>query len=101
MFNSIPTCSAFAHSRFRGFYRHGQVNERVWMMKNLRHSLAVVSEKQLRNGFIRRPSSSFRIGRTISWNPTTWGRKTGPEQDGVSGQQKKKLVASNGLGWIP
>lgn len=51
------------------------------MMKNLRHSLAVVSEKQLRNGSIRRPSSSFRIGRTISWNPATWGRKTGPEQD--------------------
>ncbi|XP_019067706.2 uncharacterized protein [Solanum lycopersicum] len=52
------------------------------MMKNLRHSLAVVSEKQLRIGSIRRQSSSFRIERTISWNPATWGRKTGPEPDG-------------------
>ncbi|XP_055809467.1 uncharacterized protein LOC129878900 [Solanum dulcamara] len=52
------------------------------MIKDLRHSLAVVSEKQLRSGFIGRPSSSFRIGRTISWNPATWGPKTCPEQDG-------------------
>lgn len=52
------------------------------MIRDLRHSLAAVSEMQLRNGFRRRPSSSFHIGRTISWNPATWGRKTGPEQDG-------------------
>ncbi|MCD7447254.1 BLOC-1- complex subunit 8 [Datura stramonium] len=52
------------------------------MIKDLRHSLAVVSEKQQRSGFISRPSSSFRIGRTISWNPATWGQNTGPEQDG-------------------
>ena len=41
-----------------------------------------MSKKQLRNRSARRPSSSYRIGKTISWNPTTWGRKTCPKQDG-------------------
>ncbi|OIT03298.1 PREDICTED: uncharacterized protein LOC109225416 isoform X2 [Nicotiana attenuata] len=52
------------------------------MIKDLRHSLAVMSKKQPKRGFISRSSSSFRIGRTISWNPATWGHNTGPEQDG-------------------
>ncbi|KAM3345441.1 hypothetical protein P3S68_025150 [Capsicum galapagoense] len=53
------------------------------MLKDLGHSLAVVSEYQPRSRFISRPSSSFRIGKTISWNPATWGgRNTSPEQDG-------------------
>ncbi|XP_059316021.1 uncharacterized protein LOC132066837 [Lycium ferocissimum] len=54
------------------------------MIKDLRHSLAIMSEKKLRSGFIsNRPSSSFRIGRTISWNPATWGQQnTCPEPDG-------------------
>ncbi|KAK4353432.1 hypothetical protein RND71_028950 [Anisodus tanguticus] len=52
------------------------------MIKDLGHSLSVVSEKQPRSRFISRPSSSFRIGKTISWNPASWGtQNTGPEQD--------------------
>ncbi|XP_009777587.1 uncharacterized protein LOC107780426 [Nicotiana tabacum] len=52
------------------------------MIKDLRHSLAVMSAKQPKRGFMSRPSSSFRIGRTISWNPATWDHNTGTEQDG-------------------
>ncbi|XP_027772845.1 uncharacterized protein LOC107020264 [Solanum pennellii] len=52
------------------------------MMNTLRHSLAVVSETKLRNGSLRRPCSSYRIRKNYPLNPATWGRKTGPEQDG-------------------
>ncbi|XP_009627117.1 uncharacterized protein [Nicotiana tomentosiformis] len=56
------------------------------MIKDLRHSLAVVSKnKQLRKGLIRQSRSTFQLGRTSSWSPATWGRSTVPELDGESG----------------
>ncbi|OIT35962.1 hypothetical protein A4A49_64056 [Nicotiana attenuata] len=56
------------------------------MIKDLRHSLAVVSKNnQLRKGLIRQSGSTFQLGRTSSWCPTTWGRSTVPQLDGESG----------------
>ncbi|KAK4343664.1 hypothetical protein RND71_036758 [Anisodus tanguticus] len=53
------------------------------MIQNLRHSLAVLLKKQPKKGLIRRqPGSTFRIGRTSSWSPATWGLSTGPQLDG-------------------
>ncbi|EEF32789.1 uncharacterized protein LOC8260131 [Ricinus communis] len=43
------------------------------MIKDIRKSLAQISEKQPRRGLIRSSTSGFRIGRTSSWGPTTWG----------------------------
>ncbi|XP_009765364.1 uncharacterized protein [Nicotiana sylvestris] len=56
------------------------------MIKDLRHSLAVVSKsRQLRKGLIRQSRSTFQLGRTSSWSPATWGRSTVPELDAESG----------------
>ncbi|XP_055829991.1 uncharacterized protein LOC129899170 [Solanum dulcamara] len=51
------------------------------MIKDLRHTLAVISKKQPKKGLISRPSSSFPIGITTSWSPSTWVRNTGSEED--------------------
>ncbi|XP_059298625.1 uncharacterized protein LOC132051513 [Lycium ferocissimum] len=51
------------------------------MIKDLRHSLAVVLKKQPKKGLLRHPGSTFQIGRTSSWSPATRGRSTGPERD--------------------
>ncbi|CAN4126614.1 unnamed protein product [Withania somnifera] len=51
------------------------------MIKDLRHSLAVISKKQPKKGIISGPpSSSFPVGITTSWSPT-WARNTGSEED--------------------
>ncbi|XP_059307568.1 uncharacterized protein LOC132059096 [Lycium ferocissimum] len=51
------------------------------MIKDLRHSLAVISKKQPKKGLISGPRSSFPVGITTSWSPATWGRSTGSEED--------------------
>lgn len=51
------------------------------MIKDLRHTLAVISKKQPKKGLISGPSSSFPVGITTSWSPSTWVRNTGSEED--------------------
>lgn len=51
------------------------------MIKDLRHTLAVISKKQPKKGLISGPSSSFPVGITTSWSPSTWARNTGSEED--------------------
>lgn len=51
------------------------------MIKDLKHSLAVISKKQPKKGLISGPHSSFPVGITTSWSPATWGRNTGSEDD--------------------
>ena len=43
------------------------------MIKDIRTSLAQISEKHPRRGLFRNPTSGFQIGRTSSWGPSTWG----------------------------
>lgn len=51
------------------------------MIKDLRHTLAVISKKQPKKGLISGPGSSFPIGITSSWSPSTWVHNTGSEED--------------------
>lgn len=51
------------------------------MIKDLRHTLAVISKKQPKKGLISGPSSSFPVGITTSWSPSTWVCNTGSEED--------------------
>ncbi|CAN4114993.1 unnamed protein product [Withania somnifera] len=51
------------------------------MIKDLRHTLAVISKKQLKKGIISRSSSSFPVSITTSWSPSPWARNTGLEED--------------------
>ncbi|KAM3283011.1 hypothetical protein P3S67_026656 [Capsicum chacoense] len=50
------------------------------MIKDLRHTLAVISKKQPKKGLISGPSTSFPVGITTSWSPSTWARSTGSEE---------------------
>ncbi|KAJ8759100.1 hypothetical protein K2173_004106 [Erythroxylum novogranatense] len=43
------------------------------MIKDVRRSLEIMSTKQPRRGLIQASSSSFQKGRTMSWEPGTWG----------------------------
>ncbi|XP_050212052.1 uncharacterized protein LOC126662196 [Mercurialis annua] len=43
------------------------------MIKDIRTTLAQISEKQPKRGLIRNPTSGFQIGRTSSWGPASWG----------------------------
>lgn len=53
------------------------------MIKDITKSLSIMSSKQAKSGLIRNPSSGFRMGRTSSWGPSTWGRNAGSQwQDG-------------------
>ncbi|KAL3323695.1 hypothetical protein AABB24_038051 [Solanum stoloniferum] len=51
------------------------------MIKDLRHTLAVISKKQPKKGLISGPSSSFPVGMTTSWSPSSWVRNTVSEED--------------------
>ncbi|KAJ8557537.1 hypothetical protein K7X08_003162 [Anisodus acutangulus] len=52
------------------------------MIKDLRHTLAVISKKQPKKGLISGPHTSFPIGiTTTSWSPAAWGLNTGSEED--------------------
>lgn len=51
------------------------------MIKDLRHTLAVISKKQPKKGLISGPSSSFPVGIATSWSPSTWVRNTVSEED--------------------
>lgn len=51
------------------------------MIKDLRHTLAVISKKQPKRGLISGPSSSLPVGITTSWSPSTWARTTASEED--------------------
>ncbi|XP_059666039.1 uncharacterized protein LOC132311907 [Cornus florida] len=50
------------------------------MIKDIKKSLAIMSTKQPKSGS---PRSGFRMGRTSSWGPSTWGRNAAySRQDG-------------------
>lgn len=46
------------------------------MIKEIKHSLAVMSTNQPKKGLINAPSSSFGLGRSTSWGPSTWSLMT-------------------------
>lgn len=53
------------------------------MIKDITKSLSIMSTKQAKSGLIRNHSLGFRMGRTSSWGPSTWGRNAGfQRQDG-------------------
>ncbi|KAJ4834641.1 hypothetical protein Tsubulata_020209 [Turnera subulata] len=53
------------------------------MVKDIRKSLAIMSTKQPRKGLINKPTSSFQVGRTLSWGSSTWGHNGSyDEKDG-------------------
>ncbi|KAG8651125.1 hypothetical protein MANES_07G133148v8 [Manihot esculenta] len=43
------------------------------MIRDIRASLALMSERQPRRGLLHSATSGFQIGRTRSWGPSTWG----------------------------
>ncbi|WCJ19277.1 hypothetical protein M5689_001573 [Euphorbia peplus] len=55
------------------------------MSKDIRASLALMSEKQPRKGLISNPSLGFQIGRSSSWGPASWGQNRGKPDRGGSG----------------
>ncbi|XP_027111482.1 uncharacterized protein [Coffea arabica] len=76
------------------------------MIKDIKNSLAIMSAKHPKRGLINSSDSAFRLGRTRSWGPVAWGRKSSsPQQDGDKGAsylsnvlKSAKLKASN-LKW--
>ncbi|XP_065870321.1 uncharacterized protein [Euphorbia lathyris] len=55
------------------------------MIKDIRASLALMSEKQPRRGLISNASLGFQIGRSSSWGPASWGHNRGQPDRGGSG----------------
>ncbi|KAK4338852.1 hypothetical protein RND71_040314 [Anisodus tanguticus] len=72
------------------------------MIKDLRHSLAVMLKKQPKGSIRRQPGSTFHLGRTSSWSPATWGRSTGPQLDGemlVVAKEKANALSAAEVGF--
>lgn len=76
------------------------------MIKDIKNSLAIMSSKHPKRGLINSSDSAFQLGRSRSWGPVAWGRKSGSsQQDGEKAAsylsnvfKSAKLKASN-LKW--
>lgn len=62
------------------------------MIKEITKSLSIMSTKQAKSGLIQNPSSGFRMGRTSSWGPSTWGRNVGSQRQ--DGERSSNYISS-------